>query len=41
MHIQLVKWTLATRPDMSLYVNRETIAGPIPLFSAPNPKVKN
>lgn len=26
--IRLVKWTLATRPDMSLYVSREILAGP-------------
>ncbi len=29
--IRLVKWTLATRPDMSLYVTRELLAGPVPL----------
>lgn len=29
--IRLVKWTLATRPDMSLYVSREILAGPAPL----------
>lgn len=37
MHIRLVKWTLAARPDMTLYVNREVISGPIPLFAAQNP----
>ncbi len=31
MHIRLVKWTLATRPDMTLYVNREIIADSVPL----------
>lgn len=31
MHISLVKWALATRPDMSLYVARDTIAGPVQL----------
>ena len=31
MHITLVKWTLATRPDMVLYVAREVLAGPIAL----------
>ena len=29
--IRLIKWTLATRPDMSLYVTRELLAGPVPL----------
>ena len=29
--IRLVKWTLATKPDMTLYVSREVIAGPLPL----------
>lgn len=29
--IRLVKWTLATRPDMSLYVARELLAGPVSL----------
>lgn len=32
MKIRLVKWTLATRPDMSLYVSREILSGPVPLF---------
>lgn len=32
MHITLVKWTLATRPDMVLYVAREVLAGPIALL---------
>lgn len=31
MNISLVKWKLATRADMSLYVTREIIAGPINL----------
>lgn len=31
MKIWLVKWTLATRPDMTLYVSREVISGPVPL----------
>lgn len=31
MHISLVKWVLATRPDMSLYVTREVLAGPTEL----------
>lgn len=31
MQIKLVKWTLAARPDMSLYVAREILAGPLPL----------
>lgn len=31
MRIRLIKWTLATRPDMSLYVAREVMAGPIAL----------
>lgn len=29
--ITLVKWTLNTRPDRSLYVAREVLAGPMPL----------
>lgn len=37
MHIRLVKWTLAARPDMTLYVNREIISGPVPLFPAQRP----
>ena len=32
MQISLVKWTLATRSDMSLYVTRELLAGPLPLI---------
>ena len=32
MHIKLVKWTLATRTDMNLYVAREVLAGPVALF---------
>lgn len=28
-HILLVKWTLSTKPDMTLFVSREAIAGPI------------
>lgn len=31
MHISLIKWLLATRPDMSLYVTREVLAGPTSL----------
>ncbi len=27
--IRLVKWTLATRPDMTLYVSRDVLAGPV------------
>ncbi|NLL77662.1 MAG: serine/threonine protein phosphatase [Clostridiales bacterium] len=27
--IRLVKWTLATKPDMTLYVSREVLAGPV------------
>lgn len=33
MQIRLVKWLLATRPDMSLYVTREVLAGPTELKS--------
>lgn len=33
LHISLVKWTLAARPDMSLYVSRELMSGPVPLYS--------
>lgn len=29
--IRLVKWTLSTRPDMTLYVAREPLAGPVRL----------
>lgn len=29
MHIRLVKWMLAVKPDMSLYVAREIISGPV------------
>ncbi|MGN1179742.1 MAG: serine/threonine protein phosphatase [Suilimivivens sp.] len=32
MNITLVKWLLATRPDMSLYVTREILSGPFPLY---------
>lgn len=32
MKIRLVKWTLSTRPDMSLYVSREILSGPVSLF---------
>lgn len=32
IHITLVKWVLATKPDMSLYVSREILAGPFPLI---------
>ena len=28
-YILLVKWTLATKPDMTLYVSRELLAGPV------------
>lgn len=28
-HILLVKWTLATKPDMTLFVSREVLAGPV------------
>lgn len=31
MNISLVKWALAARPDMSLYVKREILAGPVPV----------
>lgn len=31
LQIRLVKWALATRPDMSLYVAREVLAEPVPL----------
>ncbi len=30
-HITLVKWTLATKPDMALFVSREVLSGPVPL----------
>lgn len=33
MHIRLIKWALETRPDMSLYVAREILAGPVTLAS--------
>lgn len=33
MEISLVKWELATNPDMTLYVRRNILAGPIPLGS--------
>lgn len=29
--IRLVKWTLSTRPDMTLFVSREVLAGPVSL----------
>lgn len=31
LHISLVKWTLATRSDLSLYVAREVLSGPVAL----------
>lgn len=31
MKMTLVKWTMTTRPDMTLYVAREALAGPIPI----------
>lgn len=31
MHISLIKWEINTRPDMSLYVKREVLAGPFSL----------
>lgn len=31
LQITLVKWTLATRPDRSLYVARKVLSGPFPL----------
>lgn len=31
LRITLVKWTLATRPDRSLYVARKVLSGPFPL----------
>lgn len=31
LRITLVKWTLATHPDRSLYVAREVLSGPFPL----------
>ena len=31
LKIQLVKWTLATRPDRTLYVTREVLSGPFEL----------
>lgn len=34
LHICLVKWTLATRCDMTLYVSREVLSGPFPLCRA-------
>lgn len=33
MHIRLIKWKLETRPDMSLYVAREVLAGPAELMA--------
>lgn len=35
MNIRLIKWTLETRADMSLYVAREILAGPVPLNNYP------
>ena len=32
MHITLVKWTVATRADMTLYVSREVLAGPVDII---------
>lgn len=29
LHMTLVKWTLAVRPDMTLYVSKEIMAGPV------------
>ena len=29
MQLTLVKWNMATRPDMNLYVAREELAGPV------------
>ncbi len=31
MHLTLIKWTLSTRADMTLFVNREVIEGPVPI----------
>ncbi len=31
MHFTLVKWLIGTRPDMTLYVSREILAGPVPI----------
>lgn len=31
MHMTLVKWMMETRPDMTLYVAREVMAGPVPV----------
>lgn len=31
MHISLIKWVLDTRPDMSLYVTRKVLSGPVRL----------
>ena len=31
LRILLVKWTLATRPDRTLYVTREVLSGPFTL----------
>ena len=33
MQIRLVKWTLSAKMDMSLYVSREILSGPVPLGS--------
>lgn len=35
MQISLIKWMLSSRPDMSLYVSREVLSGPVPLGTAP------
>lgn len=32
MGMTLVKWVMATRPDMTLYVAREVMAGPVPVL---------
>ncbi len=34
LHIRLVKWTLAAKPDMSLYVAREVLSESVPLISS-------
>ncbi|MBO5033133.1 MAG: metallophosphoesterase family protein [Lachnospiraceae bacterium] len=36
MHISLIKWVLAARPDRSLYVTRQVLAGPTPLTLPPH-----
>lgn len=35
MQIRLIKWVLSSRPDMSLYVSREILSGPMPLAAMP------